>query len=787
MQKNTLAWQKLSAWGVRQLRRLLLLVFSAWLTFLLADFLFPLPTFKANQGFAQVITDRNGVPLRVFADEQGVWRYPTSKTLVSPYYLEALLGYEDRWFYQHPGVNPLALGRAVWQWMYYGRPVSGGSTLTMQVARLLDPHEKTLAGKAKQMFRALQLEWHFSKDEILNLYLNHAPFGGTLEGVEAASYAYLGKSSRDLTRAEAALLAVLPQSPSRLRPDRYPSRAQDARNKVLSRLADNQTWSPSEVADARLESVVAYYHGTPMTAPLLARRLHQEQPHQQVIKTTLDAELQLSLEQLLNDYIAAFPQGTSAAALVVDNRDMSALAYLGSADFANQSRFGHIDMINAYRSPGSTLKPLLFGLSLDQGIIHEQSMLLDVPADFNGYRPDNFVKGYSGLVSARQALQRSLNIPAVQLLQQLTPDVFYARLAQVGVTLSLPEGATPNLAMILGGVSSSMEDLVTGFAVFGRNGKTRPIRFTQDAPIAVERPLISDGAAWVTANVLREVSLSEADTQLATRVDQNIAFKTGTSYGYRDAWVLASSKNITIGVWVGRPDGTPLAGNFGRNTAVPLLKIILELMPDHLLEVPERPSSIERNKVCWPLGTLQSQQQSHWCYQTKTAWLIDNVAPPSIKDPFLTQWGSYLTQVDVDQEGHRVNPTCGVTAKRHAIAVWPLAAEPWLPKAWHRDALLPKWAKTCTPSGNDVRLKIVGLQSKTELYTSTEAPLLLNLDVLGAQGDVHWFHNGHWIGASTKPYKRALTISSVGPQRLTVMDARGLTETIEFQVLNQGG
>lgn len=324
---------------------LLLAVALLWL----ADRIWPLPLPKDD--LARVVLAEDGTPLWRFADANGVWRYPVRNEDVSPYYLEALLTYEDRWFYQHPGVNPMALGRAAWQNFTGGRVLSGGSTLSMQVARLLDPHARTVPGKLRQLWRTAQLEWHLSKAQILNLYLNRAPFGGTLQGVAAASWAYLGKSPQQLTRSEAALLAVLPQAPSRLRPDRHPGRAQVARDKVLRRLAAYQVWPQMAVDEALQEPLLLAPRLEPSLAPLLARRLNR--PHSPpLIRTTLDASLQRRLEDLLLGWRARLPEHTSAAIIVVETQTMAVRAYLGSVDINDARRFGHVDMITALRSPG---------------------------------------------------------------------------------------------------------------------------------------------------------------------------------------------------------------------------------------------------------------------------------------------------------------------------------------------------------------------------------------------------------------------------------------------------
>ncbi len=530
----------------------MLVVALVWL----ADRIWPLPL--PEDDLARVVLAEDGTPLWRFADANGVWRYPVQTGEVSPYYLDALLTYEDRWFYRHPGVNPLALVRATWQNLSGARVVSGGSTLSMQVARLLDPHSRTLHGKLRQLWRTAQLEWHLSKEEILNLYLNRAPFGGTLQGVAAASWAYLGKSPAQLTHAEAALLAVLPQAPSRLRPDRHPQRAQEARDKVLRRLAEFQVWPQAAVDEALEEPLLLAPRLEPSLAPLLARRLNRRDSPP-LIRTTLDATLQRRLEDLLLGWRARLPEHTSAAILVVEEETMAVRAYLGSVDINDAKRFGHVDMISALRSPGSTLKPFLYGMALDDGLIHSESLLQDVPRRYGDYRPGNFSMGFTGAVPASTALSSSLNLPAVQLLEAYGPKRFAAQMRIGGVPLALPALAEPNLALILGGAGSRLEDLVSGYSAFAREGKSATIRLQPD-DVLRERPMLSPGAAWIVRRILSGQARPDRDPRAELVQRPVLAWKTGTSYGFRDAWAIGVGPRYLIGVWIGRPDGTPVPG-----------------------------------------------------------------------------------------------------------------------------------------------------------------------------------------------------------------------------------
>ncbi|OEJ71542.1 penicillin-binding protein 1C [Klebsiella pneumoniae] len=440
----------------RRWRWLAAFIFLLWLAVLAADRLWPLPLHDVTP--ARVVVAEDGTPLWRFADAQGVWRYPVTLADVSPRYLQALIQYEDRWFWRHPGVNPFAVLRAAWQDLTSGRVISGGSTLTMQVARLLDPHPRTFGGKLRQLWRALQLEWHLSKSDILTLYLNRAPFGGTLQGIGAASWAYLGKPPASLSYGEAALLAVLPQAPSRLRPDRWPQRAQAARDKVLTRMVSQGVWPEQAVKEAMEEPVWLFPRQMPQLAPLFSRRALATSRDEKVV-TTLDAGLQRQLEDLALNWKSRLPPRSSLAMVVVDHTDMKVRGWVGSADITDDSRFGHIDMVSAVRSPGSVLKPFIYAMAMDEGLIHPASLLQDVPRRFSDYRPGNFDSGFHGPVSASEALVRSLNLPAVQVLEAYGPKRFAANLRNAGLPLTLPAGAEPNLSLILGGAGARLEDI----------------------------------------------------------------------------------------------------------------------------------------------------------------------------------------------------------------------------------------------------------------------------------------------------------------------------------------
>jgi penicillin-binding protein 1C len=507
--------------------------------------------------------DRDGRLLRAWTVD-GRWRLPLAVGEVDPGYLAQLVAFEDRRFWHHPGVDPLAMLRAVWQAVRAGRVVSGGSTLTMQVARLLEagPAGEWQA-KLRQMRVALALERRLTKAEILALYLARAPFGGNLEGVRAASLAWFGKEPRRLTAAEAALLVALPQAPEARRPDRHAETARAARDRALDRAEAAGVLAPGEAAAARLEAVPAARIAFPALAPHLGDRLTAADPGIAVIRTTLDAGVQARLETLLAERAAELGPTLSGAIVVADHRNGEILAQLGSPDRLDPARRGFVDMSRAPRSPGSTLKPLVFGLAFEAGLAHPETLVEDRPLRFGTYAPENLDRRFLGTMTARAALQTSRNLPAVALLDAVGPAQLLARLRRAGLAPRL-EGA-PGLALALGGLGLTLEELTTLFAAIARGGGAVTLTAMPRAAKGPGARVLESSAAWMVGDVL-----------LGTPPPRNggqgrIAFKTGTSYGHRDAWAIGFDGAHVIGIWLGRADGAAMPGVLGLDLAAPLL------------------------------------------------------------------------------------------------------------------------------------------------------------------------------------------------------------------------
>lgn len=515
----------------------------------------------------------DGRLLRAFTVDDGIWRLRVAPQSVDKGYLALLLAYEDRRFYGHGGVDLLALARAGVQSLLNGRLVSGGSTLTMQVARLLEGGTTgALAGKLRQMRVAWALERQLSKDEILALYLQLAPMGGNLEGVRAGSLAWFGKEPERLTEAQAALLVAVPQAPVSRAPDEQPEAAAAARERVLLRAAELGVITEDAARAANSEALPRARRAFPALAPHLADRLVLENPLAQVHRTTIDLDLQVAAEELAARALLGLPPQATVALLVADPDSGEVLATVGSADYTSQARRGYVDMTQAVRSPGSTLKPLVYGMAFSDGVAHPETLLNDRPEDYGGYAPQNFDGVFRGQVTARYALQQSLNLPVVELTQAIGPARLLTALRQAGVVAEVP-GDEAGLAIALGGVGMSLEGLVQLYGAIARGGTAQPLRVLageEVAALAAGQPapvprLLTPEAAWQVADVLATAP------RPAGLPNVPLAFKTGTSHGHRDALALGFDGAHVAGVWVGRADGSPVPGMYGVDVAAPVL------------------------------------------------------------------------------------------------------------------------------------------------------------------------------------------------------------------------
>jgi penicillin-binding protein 1C len=535
--------------------------------FAVLDRVYPL-NMAAQPVVSTEVVDREGALLRPFATPEGRWRLPVELAEVDPQFIKMLIAYEDKRFYEHIGVDGWAMGRAMLQFIRNGKIVSGGSTLSMQLARLNEPVEaRGVQLKLKQMFRALQIEHSFTKSQILERYLTVAPYGGNLEGVRAASLAYFGKEPRKLTLQEAALLVALPQSPETRRPDRKPKIAKSARDRVLQRMADAGVIEPREVARAAALNLDATRRGLPALAPHLAEMAFTHSKGRQSFALTISRSAQQAFEQVAKDAARRLSANLSVAMILADSFTGEILAEVGSANYFDGARSGWVDMVRAPRSPGSTLKPFIYALAFDEGIAAPETIISDRPVNFGGYRPKNFDTTYQGDVSVRQALQMSLNVPAVLLLDSVGPQRLIQRFSRAGLNPQFPKVEQPGLSIGLGGVGLSLADLVQAYAMLANGGMKVSLTNGVEGPPEWQKPerILSAQAAWQVTDILRGVA---PPANVAARA---LAYKTGTSYGYRDAWSIGYDGRYVLGVWVGRADNGAVPGATGGGTAAPIL------------------------------------------------------------------------------------------------------------------------------------------------------------------------------------------------------------------------
>jgi penicillin-binding protein 1C len=600
--------------------------------------LYPLPMDRLHPPSSVTVLDRHGRLLRAFTASDGMWRIPSAVGDLSPKLRMAVLNYEDRYFRYHFGINPVSIVRAAITNLKARRIVCGGSTITMQVARMMEPKPRTFKNKFIEAIRAIQLELSFSKDEILTYYFNMAPYGGNIVGSAAASYFYFNKEQKHLSLGEASLLAAIPNSPTALRPDGPASLARQGRDKVLNRLLRNGKISQQQLEEALAEPVPDRRFPMPFIAPHLARELKQAYPGANRIVSTIDREVQILSRDILRDHIVPLRKHgvTTGAVVVMDTKTREVLAMVGSADFFDEEACGQVNGAIAPRSPGSALKPFVYALALDRGLISPESLLNDVPVDYSGYRPVNYDDRFRGAVTAREALTHSLNVPAVNLAARLGDGGIYAFLKEAGITTLTEQEEHYGLSLVLGGCGVTLLDLTNLYAGLANMGEFAPYRLSlrslkslndlNDLSDSIQsKRLLRRGTAFILTEMLAEVERPDLPACWESSLNlPKVAWKTGTSYGHKDAWSIGYSPQFTIGVWIGNFDAAGAPVIVGNKAAGPVLfDLFNALAKQRDNRWYTRPPEVERREVCCSSGMAMSS----YCPHSKEEYYIPGVSP----------------------------------------------------------------------------------------------------------------------------------------------------------------
>jgi penicillin-binding protein 1C len=555
----------------KYVRVLLFTAFSGFLVWIILNIIFPL---RIDISYSPIILADDSTLLYSFLNRQDKWRMYTELNEITPELKKAIIFKEDKYFYYHPGINFFSIARAMMHNLKAGKRTSGASTITMQVARMFEPKQRTYLNKLKEIFRATQLEWKYSKDEIIQLYLNMVPFGSNIEGVKAASVIYFGKMPNHLSIGEIAALSIIPNRPVSLRLGQKNDYIVNERNEWLLKYQKAGLFPQSYISDAIKEPLLARRREIPKLAPQLSYRLKNSYPKETIIRSTISTEIQQKCESITNEYSKTlyFRNIKNAAVFIIDNIDHNVLAYVGSADYTNEEDGGQVDGIRAVRSPGSALKPLLYGIAIDDGLITPKSIISDVPISFSGYEPENYDGKYYGNITVENALATSLNIPAVKVLSMLKTNKMIEKLIDAGFKQIRKDKDNLGLSLILGGCGITLEEITTLYSCLANGGTLKKVRYIKDDPDTTSLKIISGGSAFMITEILTKIKRPDLPIQWDNSVHMpKIAWKTGTSYGRKDAWSIGYNKKYTIGVWIGNFSAEGVPELSGSEMATPLL------------------------------------------------------------------------------------------------------------------------------------------------------------------------------------------------------------------------
>lgn len=749
------------------------------LAFLVTGYIFCLPRHLFHVPYSTVVTDRNEELLGARIASDGQWRFPPRNTTPEKI-KECLITFEDKHFYHHWGVNPFAIGRAFYQNVKNKRIVSGGSTLTMQTIRLARNESRTFREKLIEMIWATRLEFRASKEEILSMYISHAPFGGNVVGLDAAAWRYFGHSADDLSWAESAMLAVLPNAPAMIHLSKGRKTLLDKRNRLLKQLLEKKTIDSSTYELAISEPLPDEPHALPQIAPYLVSRFYQER-NGEYSRSTINKGIQTQVEDLAERWSNEFGRSDirNLAILVIDIPSNQVVAYCGNVHFDRKQGGNQVDVIQAPRSTGSILKPFLYYAMLQEGSLLPDMLLPDVPVNINGFTPQNFSMQFEGAVPASEALARSLNIPAVTMLQRYGVPKFHSFLQQIGLKTINRSSSHYGLSLILGGAEATLWDVTNAYAMMGRSLLQLPQRscslLLPTSRITESTDPFQPGAVWQTFDALKEVNRPEEIDWKSIPSMQTIAWKTGTSYGFRDAWAVGVTPRYAVGVWVGNATGEGKPGLVGAQTAGPVLFDIFNLLPSSSWFT--RPVGIfVEAEVCRKSGHLKGR----FCDETDTLLVL----PAGVRTEACPY--HHLVTLSAD-ESQRIYENCANTEPtlRKSWFTLPPVWE-WYYKQHHPEYKpLPPFKAGC---GEDT------FQPMQFIYPPMNARIKLPKQLDGSKGfltvelahnnpnaTVFW-HLDETYQAQTQDFHKISLQPAAGKHSLTAVDGEGNTISTTFFV-----
>ena len=746
---------------------------SFFLLFLILNWIFPIPD---KIEYSTIITDNKGEVINAFLTSDQKWRMKTELNEISPLLRKTIIAKEDKYFYSHPGVNPVAIVRALLKNTFRLKTTSGASTITMQVARALEHRRRNIGSKIVEMFRAFQLELKYSKNEILQMYLNLVPYGGNIEGVKSASLLYFNKNPDHLSLAEITALSIIPNRPSSLTMGKNNSLIIKERNRWLEKFADEKIFSKKEIQDALVEPLTAVKGTVPHYLPHLSYKLKQE--GKDIVRTNIIMNTQMKTEKLTEDYVRTLKLKNikNAAVVVIDNRTHKVITYIGSSDFRDTTDGGQVNGAAAVREPGSTLKPLLYGLCIDEGLETPKMVVTDVGINYGGYSPENYDKKYNGYVTVEYALEHSLNIPAVKSLQMLGKDKLIQKLAACDFKQIKKDQSKLGLSMILGGCGASLEELTGLFSAFANEGFYISPSYTQSDSNFRSVKLISPAASYMITDILSRITRPDFPLNWqATEHMPKIAWKTGTSYGRRDAWSIGYNKNYTVGVWVGNFSGVGVADLSGANVATPLLfKIFNTIDYDSNADWFGLPADCEQRKVCSESGLLPSDHCSNI--------VMDYFIPMISSTKTCDKWQEIMVSAD-EKISYCKNcvPENGYKKKWYKIIDPEMQA--WMEENKMTYEKIPPHNPNCEKIFKEGLPVITSPVNNTEylINKKDKEPLQLVCKTSGDVSKVYWYVNNKFYKCSNAGEKQFF-IPDEGPVKISCTDDKGRNKDIWIKV-----